>query len=86
MRRLFLCVLDIAGTEKLFGPPASAGARTSRPHAKGWASRRALRSAAIFMRPLCCSQGAHCAQAPVQVISAGEEKEALASLPLAISI
>lgn len=78
----FLCVLDIAGTEKLFGPPATlAAALLSRMEGLGIAASIAV--SGNFHAAVAAAKGLT-ARSPVQVIAVGEEREALASLPLAI--
>lgn len=78
----FLCVIDIAGTESLFGPPESLAKNLlTRVRALGITACIAVSSnlhAAVAlakgMRP----------QTAVKMISAGEESAALALLPLAV--
>jgi protein ImuB len=76
----FLCVIDIAGTEKLFGPPAVlAQALLRRVRALG-----VIASAAVsgnFEAAICHARGR-----PTQtaVIPAGSEGAALAPLPIAV--
>lgn len=78
--RVFHCVLDIAGTEKLFGPPERL-ARTlfDRIHSLGIAATiavsRNFHAAMVLAGVLEPDQ-------PVRVIAAGEENAALAPLPL----
>ncbi len=79
---LFLCVLDIAGTEKLFGPPATlARALLSRMEGLGIAACIAV--SGDFHAAIAAAKGLT-ARSPVRVIAGGEEREALAALPLAI--
>ena len=79
---LFLCVLDIAGTEKLFGPPATlARALLSRMEGLGIAACIAV--SGNFHAAIAAAKGLT-ARSPVRVIAVGEEREALAALPLAI--
>jgi protein ImuB len=72
------CVLDITGTERLFGPPEALAARL-----------RAALSAAGFRASIAVSANFHTARlkaaasAGITVIAAGEEAESLAKLPLA---
>lgn len=78
----FLCVLDIAGTEKLFGPEETlARALLARIQGLGIAARVAVSS--NFHAAVVAAKGLG-ARSPVQVIAAGEEREALASLPVSI--
>ena len=79
---MFLCIIDIAGTEKLFGPPDTLAANLL-------ARLRMLEIAAC----IAVSSNFHAAAAaakgltarnPIQVIPAGDEKEALARLPLSV--
>jgi protein ImuB len=79
---IFLCAIDIAGTEKLFGP------------AEILASNLLARIRALgIMACIAISHNFHAAVAtakgltarsPVQIIPEGEENDALASLPLAV--
>lgn len=77
---IFVCVIDIAGTEKLFGTPQVLGENL----------RLSLRSLGITAR-ISASANFHAAivsaksltaRNPAQIISAGEERVALADLPL----
>jgi protein ImuB len=74
----FLCVLDIAGTEKLFGTPQKLAARMQK--AIGALSITcSLAVSANFHTAICLVKGT--ARTPA-VIPAGEERESLAPLPL----
>lgn len=78
----FLCVLDIAGTEKLFGPPeALAKNLLGRASALGVTARVAV--SGNFHAAVALAKGMS-PQAGTQVIPAGEESAALASLPLSV--
>lgn len=79
---LFLCVLDIAGTEKLFGPaPVLAHKLLEQLNSLGMtacmAISRNFHAAILAAKALTVPD-------PVQVIPPGEEKEALARLPLQV--
>ncbi len=78
----FLCVIDIAGTEKLFGPPREL-ARTflQRIQALGIVACAAVSS--NFHAAICLARGMSPGQ-DVAVIPSGEESMALASLPLSV--
>ena len=78
----FLCVLDIAGTEKLFGPPdALAHNLLARMDALGIAACAAI--SRNFHAAVATAKGIVGHNA-VQVIPPGREKEALAPLPIAV--
>ncbi len=78
----FSCVLDIAGTDKLFGPPqrmailvkdalATLGVRVS------------IAVSSNFYTAVCLARGSYSNQSPI-VVLAGAERHALASLPLSV--
>jgi protein ImuB len=76
----FLCVADIAGTERLFGAP-----RKLRMHLVQAAQAAGLRAnvaiSGNFHAAVCAARGGN---ARVLAIPAGEEKRALAELPLGV--
>lgn len=77
---LFLCVMDIAGTEKLFGPPETlAHNLLARVRSLGVTSRVAV--SANFHAAVTLAKGM---SQRACVIPAGEEAAALAELPLAV--
>jgi protein ImuB len=79
---MFLCAIDIAGTEKLFGPAETmAHNLLARIRTLGIAASIAI--SRNFHTAAAIAKGLT-ARKPVQVIPAGEEKEALASLPLSV--
>lgn len=79
---VFLCAIDIAGTEKLFGPAdVLAHNLLSRMHVLGIAACVAISS--NFHAAVIAAKGLT-ARAPVHVIPAGEEKQSLADLPLTV--
>lgn len=79
---MFLCVVDIAGTEKLFGLPATlAQDMLARMRALGIVACVSVSS--NFAAAVAAAKGLT-VHKPVQVIPAGEEKEELAPLPLAV--
>lgn len=79
---MFLCVLDIAGTERLLGPPATlARALLARMEALGIAACVAV--SGNFHAAVAAAQGLT-TRCPVQVMAVGEEKDALAPLPISI--
>jgi len=78
----FRCVVDIAGTEKLHGPPATLGrALTERAKELGIASSVAI--ASNFHAAVCLARGMW-AKKRVMVIPSGDESPALAPLPLSV--
>lgn len=78
----FLCVLDIAGTEKLFGPPeALARNLLSRVSALGLTARIAI--SGNFHAAVALAKGMP-SRVEVERIPEGKEAAALASLPLAV--
>lgn len=78
---IFLCVIDIAGTDKLFGPPSILVRNLlSRSQALGFAACAAI--SRNFHASVDAAKGlAACEE---QIIAAGAEKESLAPLPLAV--
>lgn len=79
---LFLCVLDIAGTEKLFGPP-SALARSLLARVKGLGVVATVAVSAGFETAVCLARGMRSANHSL-VVPAGDEAKALAPLPLSV--
>jgi protein ImuB len=78
----FLCVLDIAGTEKLHGPPSTLGrSLLDRAGQLGIVSSVAI--AGNFHAAICLARGMW-SQRRITVIAPGEESAALAPLPLAV--
>jgi protein ImuB len=79
---VFLCGIDIAGTEKLFGPPeALAHNLLTRVRSLGVTACAAV--SANFHAAVALAKGLP-QGAPAQVIPAGEEAAALAALPLMV--
>jgi protein ImuB len=79
---IFLCVIDIAGTEKLFGTPTMLSQNlVSRTQALGFAASVAISQ--NFHASVVTVKGLSVSGA-VQVIAAGTEQETLAALPLAV--
>lgn len=79
---VFLCVVDIAGTESLFGPPLSlAKDLLQRVQELGIAASIAVSS--NFHAAICLARG-RSARAEINMIPCGEERSALASLPLTV--
>ncbi|HEY1676142.1 MAG TPA: DNA polymerase Y family protein [Candidatus Sulfotelmatobacter sp.] len=77
----FLCVIDIVGTEKLFGSPGElAETLLKRAHALGIAARIAV--SGNFHAAICLVRGAP--KNPITVIPAGAEASTLAPLPLSV--
>jgi len=80
LERAFLCVLDISGTESLFGPPP----QLARELLKRIRSLGIVATVAIsenFHAALCMAHGMS-TKAPITVIASGQERIALAPLPL----
>lgn len=79
--RAFLCVIDVAGTERLHGPPQTLGrALLCRMRGLGIASSVAI--AGNFHAAVCLAQGM--SSGSCTVIQPGEESVALAPLPLTV--
>jgi protein ImuB len=78
----FCCVIDIAGTEKLFGsPPILSGALESRLKALGISGSIAI--SANFHAALCLARGL-CSRSAILIVPPGTESTALASCPLSV--
>jgi protein ImuB len=78
----FLCVIDIAGTEMLFGPPATlAKSLLERVNALGVVTSIAVSD--NFHAAVCLARGCS-SQSNMTVVQAGEERTALAALPLSV--
>jgi protein ImuB len=76
----FLCVADIAGTERLFGAPRKLGMQlVQAAQAAGIRANAAI--SGNFHAAVCAARGG---TAPVLAIPPGEEKSALTELPLAV--
>ena len=79
--RAFICVIDIAGTEKLFGAPRMlANTLLERVRALGIDAQAAVNH--NFEAAICLARGTR-SRAP-QIIAQGEESSALAPLPLSV--
>ncbi len=78
----FLCAIDIAGTEKLFGPPSML-AQTLLDRAKSLGIAASVAVSCNLHAAVCLARGMS-AQAGVAVIAPGDESKALASLPLTV--
>lgn len=80
--RAFLCVLDISGTESLFGPPRQlAQELLKRIRSLGMAATVAV--SVNFHVALCMARGMS-TKAALTVLAGGKERDALAPLPLAV--
>ena len=78
----FLCAIDIAGTEKLFGAPAALAQNLrARTRALGFAASVSI--CHNFHAGLVAAKGLSAGSGP-QVIAAGAEKDTLAALPLTV--
>jgi len=80
--RAFLCVLDIAGTEKLFGP-ADTFAEKLKNHVKALGITASVAVSQNFHAAICLARGMS-SRTTVTVIPAGAESAALAPLPLSV--
>jgi len=78
----FLCVMDIAGTEKLFGSPMDVAVRVRQTFASIGISCSATVSA-NFHAAVCLAKGSTANKAPL-IVLAGKERQALAPLPLSV--
>ncbi len=77
----FLCVIDIEGTEKLFGPPLML-AQTLLHRAKSLGVSASAAVSFNFHAAICMARGMSAQN--VVVVASGEESQALASLPLTV--
>ena len=78
----FLCVVDISGTEKLFGPPdALAKALLGRVRALGIVAVAAV--SRDFNTSLCIARAMTSAQ-PLAIVPTGKEADALSAVPLGV--
>lgn len=78
----FLCVIDIAGTEKLFGPPEIL-AKKLLACVRALGIKARITVSGNFHAAAALAKGMP-SQTAVQIIPAGEERVALASLPLSV--
>ena len=78
----FLCVIDIAGTEKLFGPPYELG-QTLLERVKALGLHVSVAISHNFHAAIALARGSSSAN-HVAVIAAGEESAALSPLPLSV--
>lgn len=76
----FCCILDIAGTEKLFGPAEKLGKHLLH-NVRALGIHAAVVISSNLHTALCCARSLH---ARVAVIPPGQEAAALAPLPLAV--
>lgn len=76
----FLCVVDITGTEKLFGPPVAL-AKALRESVKALGITASVAVSSNFHAAICLARG-RASRTDVAVIDAGAEHDALAPLPL----
>jgi protein ImuB len=79
---VFLCVLDIAGTEKLFGPAATM-AEKLKNRVKALGITASVAVSRNFHAAICLARGMS-SHAKVTVIPSGAESAALAPLPLSV--
>jgi protein ImuB len=77
----FLCVIDIAGTEKLFGQPQTLTKNLLR-HVRSLGISATATVSNNFHAAICLARGT--SRSDVTVISLGQESATLASLPLAV--
>lgn len=78
----FVCVIDIAGTEKLFGPPEVL-ARNLLNRIRALGVRACVAISSNFYAAAALAKGM-CSRTAIQIIPTGEENAALASLPLSV--
>jgi protein ImuB len=78
----FLCVTDIAGTEMLWGPPAVL-AKSLLEHINTLGIVASIAVSSNFHTAICLAHG-HSSRTDVTVVESGEERTALASLPLSV--
>lgn len=76
----FLCIADIAGTERLFGTPRKLGVHLVQA-ARAIGLRANVAISGNFHAAVCAAHGG---TAPVLTVPPGEEKSALAELPLTV--
>ncbi len=80
--RTFCCVLDIAGSEKLFGPPQRIAMRIKESLAT-LGLRASIAVSSNFDTAVCLARGTSSNQSPL-VVTTGAERQALAELPLSV--
>jgi protein ImuB len=78
----FLCVVDIAGTEALFGPPLTL-AKSLRERIRALGVAASIAVSGNFHTAICLARG-RSSRTAVTLVAAGDEGAALASLPLAV--
>jgi protein ImuB len=78
----FVCVIDVAGTEKLFGPPMKLVKRL-RENIKTLGITCSIAVSSNFHAAVCLARG-RASRSDIALIAAGEESAVLASLPLAV--
>jgi protein ImuB len=78
----FACVLDIMGTEKLFGPPATL-VETLRKHVQALGITASVAVSRNFHAAICLARGIS-SSTSVSIIQSGKESAALASLSLSV--
>jgi len=78
---VLICVIDIAGTEKLFGPP-QALAQNLLQHVRALGIAASVTVSSNFHAAICLARGG--SRAAVSAIAPGDEGIALAPLPLAV--
>lgn len=79
---VFVCAVDIAGTESLFGPPLML-AKQLRQRIRALGIVASVTVSANLNTAICAAKGL-ARSVPIQVIRHGEEAKALSTLPLAI--
>src|SRR5277367_4960174 len=78
----FLCVIDIAGTEKLFGPPEVL-ARALLNHVRMLGITGCVTVSSNFHSAVCLAKGLS-PSSSIKIVPRGEESAALTSLPLTV--
>jgi protein ImuB len=80
--RTFCCVLDIAGSEKLFGPPQRIAIRIKESLAT-LGIRASIAISSNFHTAVSLARGISSNQSPI-IVTTGTERQALAELPLSV--
>jgi len=78
----FGCVLDIAGSEKLFGPPQAIATRIKEALAT-LGLRASIAVSSNFHTAVCLARGTYSNQSPA-IVPAGAERQTLSRLPLSV--
>lgn len=82
MDGIFMCVLDAAGTESLFGPPLML-AKQLRQRLRSIGVSAAITACSNFHAAICLAKGLR-GGIPIQIVPHGDQAKALAVLPLSV--